>query len=111
MNKEFRAFNVKTNKWVQNFKISPKGKTNKNLILIQYTGIKDVNKKKIFEGHIVQCNPEVKYYRQVFFHDGNYWFINPDNLMPFQIQVVSSSHPQTKIVGHIFENPELMKKQ
>jgi len=77
--------------------------------LMRFTGLLDKNGKKIFEGDIVQCNPKVKYYRCVVFNQGNYWLINPDRKSDWEIQCVISSHPETKVIGDIYSNPELVK--
>ena len=76
--------------------------------LMQYTGLKDCNGKEIYEGDIVQCKPDVRYFRVVEFHNGGYHLLNPDNKMPFPLQVVNSSHDESEVIGNKFENPELI---
>ena len=77
--------------------------------LMQYTGLHDKNGIEIYEGDIVQCNPNVKYYRQVVFEDGFYYLVPFDDKQVWTIGVVNSSHPETAVIGNIYENPELLK--
>jgi YopX protein len=82
-------------------------KYSKETPIMYFTDYYDHNKKKIWEGDIVQCSKN-KYYREVVWFGGTYWLINPDRKQDFPISVVNSSHTNTVIVGNIFENPELL---
>lgn len=75
--------------------------------ILQYTGVKDINGKKIFEGDIIQYEYGVGYvlFKDMGFCLGEYdenkqklhifYMIHADNL---------------KIIGNVFQNPELVEK-
>lgn len=81
--------------------------TGKNA-LMQFTGLKDSKGVDIYEGDLIQCTNSAKYYREVIFRNGNYWLINPDGVMDWEIQVVFTSHTNAEVIGNIYENPELL---
>lgn len=66
--------------------------------LIQFMGLKDGNGKEIYEGDIVQ-NPG-GYNYEIEFVDGS--FIPAFDAKPYW-------HEQFKVIGNIYENPELLK--
>jgi uncharacterized phage protein (TIGR01671 family) len=79
----------------------------------EYTGLPDKKGKEIYEGDIVQCIPYVEFYREVVFIGSKYWLINKstDNLdVQFPLEVVKTSHYNSKVIGNIYENPELLKE-
>jgi uncharacterized phage protein (TIGR01671 family) len=82
------------------------------IILLQYTGLKDKNGMEIYEGDIIRANkltfeskllPEnllVKFYGGMFqLYRGN------ENLMGLHLQYIEDG----EIIGNIYENPELLK--
>lgn len=78
----------------------------KDIILMQFTGLKDKNGKEIFEGDVVLSASGKEKYVVIWEHSG--WFTkscafgqNITSLYPHAIR-------QT-IIGNIYENPELVK--
>jgi uncharacterized phage protein (TIGR01671 family) len=67
-----------------------------NLILMQFTGLKDRNGREIYEGDIVRMSGEVLV--EVRWQPRGAW-----NIMR------SGSYPIYEIIGNIYENPELLK--
>ena len=86
-------------------------------ILQQWTGIKDDNKKDIYEGDIVLLNAgkayETKY--EVIYNDCSFSLISAtregDDYGVYIRQLRTDIKSDTiQVVGNIFENPELLKK-
>ena len=76
--------------------------------LMQSTGLKDKNGKEIFEGDILKSN---KYITSVFYERGAYCvkFSRTPNTT-VTINVISFIEKyKTKIIGNIYENPELLE--
>lgn len=81
----------------------------KNLILMQYTGLKDENKKDVYEGDIVQTDDYGL--RQGIVKGGysgggvfNGFYISSDYLFTPEEQ-------DLEVIGNVYENPELLTKR
>ena len=76
--------------------------------LMQSTGLKDKNGKEIFEGDILKSN---KYITSVFYERGAYcvkFRRNPNTTVTMNVISFIEKY-KTKIVGNIYENPELLE--
>jgi len=88
--------------------VSSEGYNYYNFELMQYTGLKDKNGVEIYEGDVLQ-DDYAEYYKVdwdlefacfVFYHIGSEHFDNDLN---------ANEAEQCKIIGNIYENPELIK--
>jgi uncharacterized phage protein (TIGR01671 family) len=87
-----------------------------DLILMQFTGLLDKNGKEIFEGDLLQydgynfklINKEKIY--QIKYDDNlaQYYSCNLEN--SFDTFLVVRAWKESKIIGNIYENPELVEK-
>lgn len=76
--------------------------SNDTFEIMQYTGLKDKNGKEIFEGDIIE-----HYYHglsEVFYQNGGYKINGKLSVVGF-----GSLSRATRIIGNIYENPELIK--
>ncbi len=78
-----------------------------DIIIMQYTGLKDKNENEIYEGDIVKVtlsddgDKQEWMEAQVFFENGAFKLVNES----FSVSVDSVC----EVIGNIYENPELLK--
>ena len=86
-------------------------KTN-DLILMQFTGLKDCNGCEIYEGDIVK-NQWGIISKIIWYDDMGCWAYtqNEITIATFVIRKGQFENEKMKIIGNIYENPELLKEK
>lgn len=82
----------------------------KDIILMQYAGMKDKNGKEIYEGDIYEwCQPLVQNCKQIYRGHRSivFWSINE----LFYLKNRKENNASVEIIGNIHENPELLEKK
>jgi len=83
--------------------------------LMQFTGILDKNGKEIFEGDILKeywepCGDDAvvcgEYIGEVFYEDAGYWTRSKNHH-----HAITETCDSYEVIGNIYENPDLLKKE
>ena len=88
-----------------------------DVILMQSTGLKDKNNKEIFEGDIITNGIEIadiKNHQTLGFYtvlDDREWFFASGMSVEDFEEYADEFSQIAKIIGNIYENPELLKEQ
>ena len=87
-------------------------KEGKRFILCQYTGLKNFNGKEIYEGDIVRAVSFSRWIGVAKYYDKNQAFVFEctDENYRGNIVFMSQFDQGFKILGNIYENPELLKE-
>ena len=80
-----------------------------NVELMQYTGLKDKNGKEIYEGDILFESFGERYYKVVF-ENGSFRAEFEGDFEEHSFDLIDVVAQGCKIVGNIYENPELIKE-
>lgn len=93
---------------------------NTDVILMQYTGLKDKNGREIYESDLIvtswgrpEADRENLIYEEVVFISGG-WFVEigpPDNRPPRRQVLYAFDSDDLEVIGNIYENPEIFKKK
>lgn len=111
---EKKIIDVKSIDWDENGNLIsinyPEGKDyfgyeNDDIILMQYTGVRDMNGKKIYDGDIVECFGRI---RQIKWSWGMFYISHPTEPNLDLEEAVTEFG--LKVIGNIYENPELLEK-
>ena len=90
------------------------GYENENVEIMQYTGLRDINGKEIYEGDILECHHKTK--GNVFFHDSSFRLssdqceLNIEDIHSYDdLNQYLIEDNDLVVLGNIYENPELME--
>ena len=79
-------------------------------ILMQFTGLRDMNGKEIYEGDILKGVGEINNYRVVYeecefvlYHKYGRW-----GLLSLFPEIILTYKQEVEIIGNIYENPDLL---
>ena len=75
--------------------------------IMQYTGLKDMWEKEIYEGDIVTLHNS-RY--KVIFNMEQAIFVLRDDKFEMEIPFTNNNNERMEIIGNIYENPELMEE-
>ncbi len=76
--------------------------------LMQFTGLKDVNGKRIYEGDILKTNRN--FFSSLTLTGEVYWFNTEQRFgLRDNVYYLNSKH-EYEIIGNIYENPNLLEK-
>lgn len=121
---KFRIWDENSKKWLDNYRVYQYGNIANNgewtdreeVVVQQYTGLKDNNGKEIYEGDIVSYSVtafgSTEDIRLVVEYDsfrGCYDAMMPPTKEPSIPMSFANALMDCRMVGNIFENPELLK--
>lgn len=117
---KFRAWENRCKLYIKNVMVDGQGKVyfdddvatqdDLDIHIEQFTGLKDVNGKPIYEGDIIKSNykyaqPKVS---QIIIENGNS-YIQGEDLATGNEMLVSDHISEIKVIGNVYTNPELLE--
>lgn len=110
---KFRAWDIKNKQFWKQFKISstsgsiyfPDDLKRNDWILMQFTGLYDINRKEIYEGDIVKLEDVIC---PITWDDGGFQMIT--NINQGKSAAIQNRLKYFEIIGNIYETPELLNK-
>jgi uncharacterized phage protein (TIGR01671 family) len=107
---------------VTHFPYGIEAKKNDDIVLMQYTGLKDKNGKEIYEGDIVSLNGVIGYGQPIKENhavicdngspkiNNGYEYVFLEEFVFVGNSKHEEFHNDTEIIGNVWENPELIEK-
>lgn len=111
---EVSSLHLKKNKVIIGYSISKSNYGNKSfnykdIELMQYTGLKDKNRKEIYEGDVVKVFTNKEWRIGIIIYEHSGFTIDVTNNKELKYGRTSIIENLTEVIGNIYENSELLK--
>lgn len=85
-------------------------RSNDEIVVSQFTGLKDRNGKEIYEGDIIQESPDSPDKSVVIWSENGFWLAESLD-SEFAMGQELYTYPKCQVIGNIFENPSLLSQK